>query len=168
MCQCRTDVRDTDSRESLFGITSRAEFNFISFPLDIDWATPMCRVMLCSILRRKDESNIFLATGSSHVVAFKRKPQHNKILIHTCEIILFFQRTAKLICSHLLWQNKCRFSDWMDISKTLSYYTLVAEIRIGWSADLSSNGHSAAVTVWPWASQSLSILTCRLGSYSNT
>ena len=27
-------------------LEQKPEFDFISFPLDIDWATPMCQVML--------------------------------------------------------------------------------------------------------------------------
>lgn len=107
--------------KSLFGTKSTAKpwilIYFISFPLDIGWARPLCQVMLCRTPGWKDESNVFLATGSSHWVDFKRKSQNNKVLTHTYEIILFSQRTAKLFCSHLLWQNKWRFSDLMEISK---------------------------------------------------
>lgn len=94
-----------------------------------------------------DESNIFLATGSSHLVNFKRKAQNNKVLTHTYEIMLFSQRIAKLFCSHLLWQNKWRFFRSNGNFESVRHYSLVVEIRTELSADLSWSCNSTIFTV---------------------
>lgn len=121
MCVGVRQMRETQTqgRASLGQhLEQKPEFYFISFPLDIDWATPMCQVMLWmegSLDGRMNQ--IYFQPQEAHIQWAKRKAQNNRVLTHTQEIILFTQRTAKLFCSHLLWQNNWRFSDLTGSSK---------------------------------------------------
>lgn len=151
MCVGVRQMRETQTqgRASLGQhLEQKPEFCFISFPLDIDWATPMCQVMLWmegSLDGRMNQ--IYFQPQEAHIQWAKRKAQNNRVLTHTQEIILFTQRTAKLFCSHLLWQNNWRFSDLTGSSEASGYYTLVVEVRTELSADLSSSCHSETFTM---------------------